>query len=383
MKGRTGWAVAAGLLSVLAFVQQGAAQERKEGNQGNAGQGAAQERGRHEGNQGNLGQGEAARGAATLHGQTDTGVRGDIGRTDPGRETINNQPNTNYYGREGYGYQQDGWYGSDYGRRGWRGRGFSRTYSDYGNGMYDNGYGYGYYRNEYPGYFAGQSGMSGYYTPEMYGQSAGMANNRVLVRLFVPDANARVWFEGAPTQQGGFDRLYISPPIDPGKNYAYTIKAAWMENGKEVTREQKLPVHANQQALASFDQRFQGNDGNLPPATSTARREDTLGRPEMQEPDRNPAANGFTQGEKTTKSADLVLGKILSVNGDRFTITDLDGNNQRSFQIPDGTQIMQNGQNVGHDVLKPGMQVSVSLKSGTHDVASRVEVKSSAPTERK
>ena len=65
------------------------------------------------------------------------------------------------------------------------------------------------------------------------------------------------------------------------------------------------------------------------------------------------------------------------------TITESTGNNQRSFQIPDATQITLNGQRVANDALKAGMQVSVSLKQGTKDVANRVEVTSSAPQEKR
>jgi uncharacterized protein (TIGR03000 family) len=392
MKGRN-VLVAAGLLGMLAFVQQAGAQERgQDANRANTGQSAAQkdagfnraqtdtgvgaqERGRDEGNRGNTGQSAAQKDAGINRAQTDTGVQTDAGRTSTGQENFNRQQFDNNRGGNTYSGGEV-WYTPEYGRRGWRG---NRWYS----GPYYRGYTY-YDNGTYSG---GQSGqVSGYYSPEM--QTSGMANNRVLVRLFVPSPDARVWFEGEQTVQGGSDRLYISPPIEPGKSYAYTIKASWMENGKEVTKEQKLPVQANQQAMASFDPRFDGNrnrnQDTLPlPSSSTAKREDTLGRPELQEPDRNSDAGGQTQGEKAKRTSDLAVGKIVSVVGDRLMISDGDGGNQRSFQIPNGTQITQNGQNVAHDTLKPGMQVSISLKAGTKDVASRVEVTSPAPTDRK
>jgi uncharacterized protein (TIGR03000 family) len=351
--------VATGLLSMLAFVQYAAAQDpvREDGNRGKAGQNATQNN------------------SGVSRGQTDAGARTDGGQLNTNQNNVNRGQFDNNRGQfdNNRGQFRDG--ERYYGRGEWR-----------GNRWYGNN---GYYGNQDPAYYGGQYGqMSGYNSPEMYGQNFGMGSNQVLIRLFVPNPEARVWFEGSPTEQTGSDRLYISPPIDPGKNYSYTIKATWMENGKEVTKEQNLPVHANQRAMASFDPRFDGNRRQQPdqlplPSTSTARREDTLGRPEMQEQDRNPAATGQNQNEKATKSPDFVAGKIVSVTGDRLTISEADGGNQRTFQIPNDTQITQNGQNVGHETLKPGMQVSINLKAGSKDTASRVEVTSAAPTDRK
>jgi uncharacterized protein (TIGR03000 family) len=359
--------VAAGLLSVLAFVQYAAAQDpvREDGKRGNAGQNATQ-------NNPGAGQNATQNNSGVSRGQTDVGARTDGGQLNTNQDNFNQGQFDNNRGGQ-FNYNRDG--ERYYGRRVWRG---NRWYNDNG-----------YYGNQNPAYYGGQYGQeSGYYSPEMSGQGFAMGSNRVLIRLFVPNPEAHVWFEGSPTEQTGSDRLYISPPIDPGKNYSYTIKATWMENGKEVTKEQNLPVRANQQAMASFDPRFDGNrrqqQDQLPlPSTSTARREDTLGRPEMQEQDRNPSATGQNKNEKATKIPDFVAGKIVSVTGDRLTISEADGGNQRTFQIPNDTQITQNGQKVGNETLKPGMQVSINLKAGTKDTASRVEVTSSAPTDRK
>jgi hypothetical protein len=78
-----------------------------------------------------------------------------------------------------------------------------------------------------------------------------------------------------------------------------------------------------------------------------------------------------------------VTGKVVSMNGDRLTITDSDSNKQRSCQVPDGTQITLKGQQVGNDTLKAGTQVSISLKQGTKDIANRVEVTSNSPQEKR
>src|SRR5215472_962600 len=56
---------------------------------------------------------------------------------------------------------------------------------------------------------------------------------RVTVRL--PD-EARLWFENTPTKSTGAVREFSSPPLTPGMQYAYTVRATWAENGKEVTQ---------------------------------------------------------------------------------------------------------------------------------------------------
>jgi uncharacterized protein (TIGR03000 family) len=58
----------------------------------------------------------------------------------------------------------------------------------------------------------------------------------VHVEVRLPDANARLWFEGSKTQQTGTLREFQSPDLKPGQEYVYHIRAQWMENGR--TREQ-------------------------------------------------------------------------------------------------------------------------------------------------
>jgi uncharacterized protein (TIGR03000 family) len=76
--------------------------------------------------------------------------------------------------------------------------------------------------------------------------------DRARVRVMVPTREARVWFENDATKQQGTDRLYTSPPLERGRPYHYTIKASWLENGREITREQTVPVRAGQEVVANF-----------------------------------------------------------------------------------------------------------------------------------
>jgi uncharacterized protein (TIGR03000 family) len=65
--------------------------------------------------------------------------------------------------------------------------------------------------------------------------------SRLRVRL--PE-NARLWIEDEPTLQNGRDRLFESPPLTPGKDYAFHLKAEWTENGKQIVRTRTVPIHA-------------------------------------------------------------------------------------------------------------------------------------------
>jgi uncharacterized protein (TIGR03000 family) len=76
--------------------------------------------------------------------------------------------------------------------------------------------------------------------------------DRASVRVMVPTREAKVWFENEATKQQGTDRIYTSPPLEKGRPYHYTIKASWLENGREITREQTVPVRAGQEVVANF-----------------------------------------------------------------------------------------------------------------------------------
>src|SRR4029079_14264635 len=76
-------------------------------------------------------------------------------------------------------------------------------------------------------------------------QTPALADNDVLLRVYVPDS-AQVWINGAPTTQTGTAREYITTDLTPGRAYTYAIKASWMEDGKPVEREQKVKVRAGE-----------------------------------------------------------------------------------------------------------------------------------------
>jgi uncharacterized protein (TIGR03000 family) len=80
----------------------------------------------------------------------------------------------------------------------------------------------------------------------------GPGNTQCMLRVLVPSETAKVFIEDQATQQQGTDRLFVSPPLETGSNYTYTVKAKWMENGKEKSRDKTVKVSAGDSATVDF-----------------------------------------------------------------------------------------------------------------------------------
>jgi uncharacterized protein (TIGR03000 family) len=313
------------------------------------------------------------------------GRAGDYGLNDRGR-----YDNSGNYMRDGYragdyGRLENG-YGADYGS-GYGSPNFRNNEGYYGYGR--RGYGYGYDRSYYPDYsynyqqggyyapaFGAQSGWNEYDRP--FGTSmSSMGNNQVLIRVIVPRPDARVTFEGEPTRQMGFDRLYISPPLEPGQKYAYTIKATWQDtNGKQVNKTDTLHVRANELLVADFvHQPGQQARNNTIQAAPTPNQE--LGRQELSEPDRNRGSNN---GNPRDDGAQTITGKVISLAGDRLTITDSGTSSERTFRLPANTSVQLNGKDSQTSALKAGMQVTIDLKDGSRDQIKSIEADEATAT---
>jgi uncharacterized protein (TIGR03000 family) len=61
--------------------------------------------------------------------------------------------------------------------------------------------------------------------------------------LRVP-GDAKVWFDGSPTNQTGTMRSFESPPVAVGRDYVYDIRMQWKPNGKNITQTRRVNVHA-------------------------------------------------------------------------------------------------------------------------------------------
>ena len=73
----------------------------------------------------------------------------------------------------------------------------------------------------------------------------------VHIEVRVP-AGAEIWFDDEKTVQAGTVRLFVSPPLPPGRDYTYEVRARWREDGSEVTQSRRVTVRAGQQVSVTF-----------------------------------------------------------------------------------------------------------------------------------
>jgi uncharacterized protein (TIGR03000 family) len=61
-------------------------------------------------------------------------------------------------------------------------------------------------------------------------------------------ADARLTVEGQVTKQTGAERRFVSPPLEPGQKFSYTVSAFWEPNNyTKITRTRKVSVQAGKE----------------------------------------------------------------------------------------------------------------------------------------
>jgi len=210
-----------------------------------------------------------------------------------------------YYGGFNNGWGYPGYYNSGYGYNwGYPGSGYGAWNSGYTgnrswggtpwNSGYSSYYGPNYYYPSQGNYYGNSSQYpaTGYYAPGFaasppatqgysYGAPSQANDNAARLEVKVP-ANAEVWFDGAKTNQGGTDRFFVSPPLNPGQTYSYDIRARWMDNGREVDRTQHVDVRPGENQVVDFsasgsriqDRRDRPADATAPKANREEFRQD-------------------------------------------------------------------------------------------------------------
>jgi uncharacterized protein (TIGR03000 family) len=73
------------------------------------------------------------------------------------------------------------------------------------------------------------------------GQNVSPAPATIYVEL---PADARLSFDGAPTVSRSANRVFVTPPLEPGKRYSYTLEATVTRDGKTLTSTQRVTVRA-------------------------------------------------------------------------------------------------------------------------------------------
>jgi uncharacterized protein (TIGR03000 family) len=71
------------------------------------------------------------------------------------------------------------------------------------------------------------------------------------IKLQVP-ATAEVWVEKEKLAQAGAERVYQTPPLTPGKMQVISVRAKWVEGGKEVEQFRVVGVKPGETARVTF-----------------------------------------------------------------------------------------------------------------------------------
>jgi len=177
------------------------------------------------------------------------------------------------YGLSYGNYNYSPGYGLSYGTPGYGGYGFNQGYGYspwYGSSGYSvpqwtgqtNPYAYGQY-NVMPGYNyavptdGAATGQQSGVTQAMY--QSGNAPARVLV--IVPATDAQVFFGETSTQQTGTAmREFVSPPLEPNKQFQYEIRAQWKQGDQTKEEKKTVDVQAGSRVVVNFAQQ----QGNMP-----------------------------------------------------------------------------------------------------------------------
>src|SRR5262245_20949045 len=67
------------------------------------------------------------------------------------------------------------------------------------------------------------------------------------IKVLLPDEDATLTIDSAETKMRGVERRFVSPPLEPGKRFYYTLVAFWEPNNyTKIWRTRKVLVMAGQ-----------------------------------------------------------------------------------------------------------------------------------------
>lgn len=82
----------------------------------------------------------------------------------------------------------------------------------------------------------------------------------VTLKVYLAEDDALLTIEGGATKQTGSTRQFVSPPLEPGVSYTYTLVATWEPNNyTKITRTRTVAVRAGQTVevdLRQIDEKF-------------------------------------------------------------------------------------------------------------------------------
>lgn len=167
------------------------------------------------------------------------------------------------YGGRG-GYVWGGGYGTGYGGYAWGGTptwgGYASTPTFYGSGTPIVNYGtpiisggYSFGTPMIAGNISPGNGVTPGTTQSFFMNPANTnQGNEARLVVHVP-ADATLTIDGQPTQSRSDTRTFVSPPLEPGKTYTYTLRAEMNRDGRTVTDRKTVEVRAGQTSEVTFN----------------------------------------------------------------------------------------------------------------------------------
>lgn len=159
-----------------------------------------------------------------------------------------------YGGRGGYAW--GGGYGTGYGGYAWGGTpmmgGYAYSPTFYGSGTPIVSGGYNFGTPMIAGNISPGNGVIPGTTQSFFMNPADTnQGNAARIVVHLP-ADATLTIDGQPTQSRSDTRTFVSPPLEPGKTYHYTLRAEMNRDGHNVTDRKTVEVRAGQTAEVTF-----------------------------------------------------------------------------------------------------------------------------------
>jgi uncharacterized protein (TIGR03000 family) len=147
----------------------------------------------------------------------------------------------------------------------------------------------------------------------MFGTVAALAQGPASAMIVVEvPADALLYFDGQPTKSTGMMRSFVTPPLAPGKDHAYQLKATVMRDGQVRTQMRAITVRAGQTTRVAFN--ALAGESSAAPAVG-----------HLYTLDNDPRQNGIVVlGHHADGSLSPVAGSPFATQGKGLTGGDID-----------------------------------------------------------
>lgn len=78
---------------------------------------------------------------------------------------------------------------------------------------------------------------------------------QALLEIRMPRENAKLYFDGKESDLTGETRIFLTPPLTPGANYTFTLKATWPGPIEDMTNEETITFRAGERKVVDLRQK--------------------------------------------------------------------------------------------------------------------------------